>query len=74
MSFERVKPFAEAITGAHMGPTPSWARSLEVLPWREHPRSLKMNRTIEDLAASFATSQGVEALDTLTRSDKCKLQ
>ena len=37
MSFDRVKPFAEAITGAHMGPTPSWARSLEVLPWREHP-------------------------------------
>ena len=36
MSFERVKPFAEAITGAHMGPTPSWARSLEVLPWCEH--------------------------------------
>jgi hypothetical protein len=28
MSFDRVKPFAEAITGAHMGPTPSWARSL----------------------------------------------
>jgi hypothetical protein len=24
MSFDRVKPFAEAITGAHMGPTPSW--------------------------------------------------
>jgi hypothetical protein len=37
MSFDRVKPFAEAITGAHMGPTPSWTRSLEVLPWREHP-------------------------------------
>jgi hypothetical protein len=37
MSFERVKPFAEAITGAHMGPTPSWSRSLEDLPWREHP-------------------------------------
>ena len=37
MSFDRVKPFAEAITGAHMGPTPSWARSLEVLPWCEHP-------------------------------------
>jgi hypothetical protein len=36
MSFDRVKPFAEAITGAHMGRTPSWARSLEVLPWREH--------------------------------------
>ena len=31
MSFDRVKPFAEAITGAHMGRTPSWARSLEVL-------------------------------------------
>ena len=37
MSFDRVKPFAEAITAAHMGPTPSWAWSLEVLPWREHP-------------------------------------
>jgi hypothetical protein len=31
MSFDRVKPFAEAITGAHMGRTPSWARLLEVL-------------------------------------------
>ena len=37
MSFDRVKPFSEAITGAHMGHTPSWVRSLEVLPWREHP-------------------------------------
>jgi hypothetical protein len=36
MSFDRAKPFAEAITGAHMGRTLSWARSLEVLPWREH--------------------------------------
>ena len=36
MSFDRVKPFAEAITGAPMAPTPSGARSLEVLPWREH--------------------------------------
>jgi hypothetical protein len=37
MSFDRVKPFAEATTGADIGPTPSWAQSLEVLPWREHP-------------------------------------